>query len=207
MRCVILAAGPVKDYGAVRAQLVADDFVICADGGLRHLSPLGLTPRLVVGDFDSYDGPLPMGVEQLRFPHRKDDTDTMLAVRTALRRGFTRFLIVGGMGGRLDHTAANIAVLLYIARQGGEGVLFGEDNEVRVLLPGEMRLRRREGWYVSVFPLGESAGGVTERGMQYSLTDATLTADNPIGVSNEFRGDEAVIRVCSGALLIILSKS
>ena len=99
-RCVVVCAG---EYGPIEHERLHDDFVICCDGGYKAAVAMGLKPDLLVGDFDSLQEPLPKNVEILRFPIEKDDTDSMLAVREGLRRGYSRFVLLFSLGGRLDH--------------------------------------------------------------------------------------------------------
>ena len=111
--CCIFGAG---DYGAMpRPELDGRCFLIAADGGYGQLKQWGMSPHLAVGDFDSL-GRVPEDVEVVRHPVRKDDTDMMLAVQEGLARGCGRFLIYGGLGGRLDHTLANLHILAFLAR-------------------------------------------------------------------------------------------
>ena len=204
-RCVIITAGPMGPYEPLKELFAPDDFIICADGGLIHAEKLGLNADVLVGDLDSLGEP-PQNIELYRFKKEKDETDTILAIDCALEKGFRNFLILGGLRGRLDHTVANFSALYYLYRHGGEGILTDADNEVRLLLPGELHLKRREGCYVSVFPFEGVSEGVTEKGLHYTLDNATLDCGFPLGVSNQFSADEAVISVKKGTLLIILSK-
>lgn len=176
------------------------DYVIAADSGYRHLMAKGIKPDLVVGDFDSL-GYVPEGEQVVRHPVQKDDTDTMLAVKLGLSKGYNRFLLLGGMGGRLDHTIANIHVLAYLMNHGAKGALVGE-RETVILFQNSTVSFDAEGT-VSVFAYGGRAAGVTLEGLQYPLTDATLTTDFPIGVSNVFTKAPARISVRDGCLLVI----
>ncbi|MDR3643599.1 MAG: thiamine diphosphokinase [Clostridia bacterium] len=205
-RCVIIAAGEIKDYAQTGALLREDDTIVCADGGVYHATRFGRRPDIVIGDFDSAGG-APQGVPVLRYGSEKDETDTMLCVQYALEKGFREFLILGGTGGRLDHTIANFSALLYIRRRGGRAVMAYGACEAHVIENESLMLKRRSGFYVSVFPFGGEARGVTETGLKYPLRDALLSAEFPLGVSNEFSAEEAVISVSQGALLIILEKS
>lgn len=206
-RCVIVLSGPMADAEAVRPLVRPEDFVICADGGLDRARSLGFTPRLLVGDLDSLAGAPPQGLPLLRYRAEKDETDTELAIDWALAKGYRDFLLLGGLGGRLDHTVANFSALLHLRRNGAEGRIADGGSEARMLLAGSLHLPRRDGWYVSVFPFEGEAEGVTERGLRYSLTDARLRGDRTLGVSNEFTDTpEAVISVEKGPLLILLSK-
>lgn len=202
---MIITAGPMGDYGALRSLFKKDDFIICADAGAKYLEGLRVTPDVIIGDLDSA-GSLPQGVEVLKFKAEKDETDTLLAAMYALERGFSDILLLGGLKGRLDHTVANLCTLQYIARRGGRARFVDADNEAYYLENGEMAFEKREGYYISVFPFGGEARGVNERGFKYGLSDATLKTDYPNGVSNEFLEDKGIISVKDGALLIILSK-
>lgn len=205
-RCVIITAGPMGGYAALRPLIDAEnDFIICADGGAGHLKGLCVTPDIIIGDLDSA-GSLPQGVEVLKFKAEKDETDTMLAVMYALEHGFSDILLLGGLKGRLDHTFANLCTLQYIARHGGRGRFVDDDNEAYFFENGKLTLEKRDGYYISVFPFGGDAFGVSETGFKYGLCDATLHSDFPNGVSNELLEEKGVISVKSGALLVILSK-
>lgn len=204
-RCVIITAGPMENCGCLRGLIETDDYIICADGGSRHLDALSIKPDIIIGDLDSA-GKLPDGVEVLKFKCEKDETDTMLAVMHGLKLGFKKLLLLGGLGGRLDHTFANLCVLQYIARNGAEGYFADGNNEAFFVENGEMRFKRRENYYISVFPFGGNAIGVTERGFKYGLENALMRTDFPNGVSNEFKDEEGVISVKNGSLLIVLSK-
>ena len=195
------------EYGPVRERIGfrPDDYIICVDAGVGHAAGLGVTPALIVGDLDSV-GALPPGIQVLKFHKEKDETDTILAIQYGLRAGMTDFVIAGGLSGRLDHTLANLSALLYLDRHGGRGVIIDEQNEAFLLPGGKITVPRRDGFYLSVFPFGADARGVRERKTKYTLTDATLCLDFPLGVSNEFSGPFAEISVEKGPLLIILSK-
>lgn len=196
-------------YELIRPRLREGDFFVCADGGTRHAEALGVAPNAAVGDFDSYPPPEGKGVDVRRFKKEKDETDTILAVQYGFERGFREFLILGGLRGRLDHTVANFGALKYLFDRGGSGYIADGDNEVYLLTGGSMTIERRDGYYVSVFPFGGPAKGVTERGLKYGLDDVELVIGFPLGVSNEFgnEGEKAVVSLREGNLLIILSRA
>lgn len=215
-RCVIMAAGPVNDYDYLSNMISEEDFIICADGGLRHLERIGQKPDLLIGDFDSLDTKTPSDdtfsngkfndIPVLKYKKEKDETDTILAIQYALKKGYRNFVILGGLNGRLDHTFANFNALYYIIKNGGAGALLDGGCEVYLIENSSMKFKKRDNYYVSVFPFSQKALGVTEKGLKYPLTDAVLTNDFPIGVSNEFMLQEAEISVKNGSLLIMLSK-
>ena len=104
-RCVIIGGAPIENYREIRKYLKTDDYIICCDSGLMHCEGLCIQPNLIIGDFDSWNGPM-LPEETMRLPREKDDTDTMAAVREAVRRGFEEFLLLGVFGKRMDHTRA-----------------------------------------------------------------------------------------------------
>ena len=178
-------------------------FVIAADKGLVHLEAQGIRPDLIVGDFDSL-GRVPAGDNILRHPVEKDDTDTMLAVKTALDQGCNTVYIYGGTGGkRLDHTLANLQSLLYLRRRGARGYVYDDDFLWTVIENETLTVERTVDWgLLSVFCLGAPASGIDEAGVQYPLSRASLTAEFPLGVSNHIIAPKARITVRQGALLV-----
>ena len=197
-KCYIFAAGEL-DAAPVLPE--PEDLVIAADAGVEHTRRLGITPDVILGDFDSL-GKIPQGAQV--FPAEKDDTDTMLAVRRGLEEGCREFVILGGLDGpRLDHTIANLQTLQFLARQGAVGYLVGKNQTATVLREGTTRFPAGAEGVISLFCLGADARGVTLEGLKYPLTDGVLTADFPLGVSNHFMGSDARIMVKEGSLLAI----
>lgn len=202
-RCVIFGGGELKDIRFTQSLLREDDYIVCADRGYAYCAAMGRKPDLILGDFDSYSGKLPPGCEVLRYPIEKDDTDTMLAVKTGLERGETEFHIYGGMGGRrTDHTIANFQALLYLARRGAQGWLYGQGERYTAVCGGTVTFPARDRGILSVFCLGADARDVSIQGGQYPLHHAVLTAEFPLGVSNHFVGRPITVSVRDGSLLI-----
>ena len=154
-KCVILSAGKISDYEGMKRYLSPGEYAIAADGGVLHAQKLGVKPDCVLGDFDSL-GYVPDDADEV-YPSRKDDTDTMLAVRHGLAKGLTDFVLLGGLGGRLDHTVANIAALAFLRIHGARGMLVDEHTVVRVFGPGDdiHPVLGGGGNYFSVFPYPE----------------------------------------------------
>lgn len=196
--CVIFCAA---EFDALARPLGPEDYLIAADGGLRHTQALGLTPNAVLGDFDSL-GFTPEGASV--FPVEKDDTDSMLAVRRGLELGYREFLLYGSLDGpRLDHTVANFQTLQFLADRGAYGYLVGRDTLVTVVKNGGITFPAGCGGTISVFCMGPDARGVTERGLYYTLENGVLTSGFPLGASNHFTGEEAQITVEEGSLLVL----
>lgn len=200
-KCIIFCAG---GFISLAAPIEKEDYLIAADGGLCHLQALGLTPDAIIGDFDSL-GYTPENAAV--FPVEKDDTDAMLAVRKALELGFSEILLYGGLDGpRLDHTLANLQTLQFLTDRGAVGYLIGNDYIATVVKGGRLSFPKSASGILSVFCLGEPAAGVTLTGLKYPLTDGTLTADFPLGVSNHFTGSPAAVEVRTGSVLILYDR-
>ncbi len=197
--CHIMGAG--EDYSPVINRRPGD-IVIAADGGLDMCRVLGETPDLIIGDFDSL-GHVPEGDNVSAFPPEKDDTDTLLAVKRGFSLGFRVFSINGALGGRLDHTLANIQTLSFIAGQGGKGFITGKDTVVTAVKDASLIIPSGRRGYISLFCASGKAEGVSIRGLKYELSDAVLTGDMPLGVSNEFTGEKAEITVKRGVLTVL----
>lgn len=204
MSCFIIGAGSF--YG-LPAPIRSTDTVIAADGGWRTCWENGITPSLLVADFDSLDR-VPDFDHILRLPVEKDDTDMLRAVKEGFARGETEFHLLGGMGGRrTDHTVANLQTLVYIARRGGRGWLYGDGERFTALCDGgELRFPAKDSGILSVFCMGADAEGVTIEGAQYPLRAAGLTAEFPLGVSNHFIGQPVRVAVERGALLVSITE-
>lgn len=201
--CWIFGGAPVSsDYKIIPP---SDAYLIAADSGFSLLKRTGSIPDLVLGDFDSLTEDKPTGCEILTAAAEKDDTDTMLAVKTALARGFSDIVIVGSIGGRFDHTVANIQTLAYILDNGGKGRLVGETDTAELLGVGEYRFPKNESMYFSVLSYSEEAI-VTTSGTKYDLNSYRLTNSFPLGVSNEILSSECVLKIEKGKILVIFSK-
>lgn len=177
------------------------DLIIAADSGINHLEKFGVQPDIAVGDFDSL-GFVPDCAEVIKHPVMKNDTDTILAVKTGFERGYNEFVIYGGVGGRPDHTFANYQTLCYIPRRGGRGYLCFNGYTACCITNSGIEFSEREGT-VSVFAMSGTAEGVTLEGVLYPLENAVLEYSFPLGVSNEFTGTTAKMSVKNGTLLII----
>lgn len=200
-KCIVFCAG---GFSGLAEPVGEDDLVIAADGGLAHVQKLGIEPQIILGDFDSL-GYVPGGARV--FPAEKDDTDAMLAARAGLERGCREFVIYGGLDGpRLEHTVANFQTLQFLADRGANAWLVGEKQTVTVLKEGVLRFPANAAGYLSLFCLGADCTGVTLQGLKYPLTEGTLTAGFPLGVSNQFVGKAASVSVKAGSLLVIYDR-
>lgn len=175
------------------------DLIIAADSGYATAKKLGITPDITMGDFDSYKESLPAGMDILRVACEKDLTDTMLACEYARDNGCSYITIVGGTGGRIDHSLSNVFYLEELRRQGVRVRLTDGENSVQVILDESVTVQA-DGGYFSVFALDECK--ITEKGCKYPLTDARLIRQRPYALSNEVVGEYATITVQGSALLV-----
>jgi len=198
--CFIVGAGEV--WPDLTLSLHPDDLLIAADGGFRTAERMGLVPHLVIGDFDSL-GNRPNHPNTVVLPTVKDDTDMCAAIRLGRERGYTRFALYGGTGGRLAHTLANLQLLDGLAREDCRGFLVGDGTVATAVHGGALDFPAYMSGYLSVFCTSGRAEGVTLSGLKYELDNETLTGSFPLGVSNEFVGVSACVEVAHGVLLTL----
>ena len=205
MRCVIVGGADINNYGFLRETLCADDYVVFCDSGLKHLDGLQVKPSLIVGDFDSHVNPH-LDVETIVLPCEKDDTDTVFAVKEAVKRGFEDFLLVGVVGARLDHTLANTSILLYLDTLGKKGRIIDDYSEMEIV-SSEPASVSEEFSFFSLLNITGCAKGITVTGAKYPLQDAEITCEYQYGVSNEvLAGESATVSVKEGKLLLIKNR-
>ena len=203
-----LAVGSMDGLGLHMSEA---DLIIAADSGYNNASRLGVRPGLLLGDLDSIDrGALAPDelehIERIIVPAIKDDTDTQLAVDTALERGADEIIIIGGLGGRLDHTLSTVFLLEYIKDKGARGVITDGRNRVRIMESGEELTIKRGYKYLSLVGLTDTCEGVSISGVFYPLKDAVLERKYAFAVSNEITADAAEISLSKGILLGIESR-
>lgn len=196
--CYIIGASVTEGMYIDRRE---GDYIIAADAGFSALEKAGVCADLAVGDFDSL-GHVPKFEKTVCHPVDKDDTDTALALAEGMKLGFRNFVIYGGLGGRLDHTVANLQNCAGAAEHGAVCWLWGEGNAACIFSDGQLRFEAGITGMVSVFA-ADRASGVTLRGLKFPLDNVCLTSKVPIGVSNEFTGTESVIRVADGTLIVM----
>ena len=196
--CVIFCAA---EFDKLAAPIEQGDYILAADGGLRHLQKLQLAPNGIIGDFDSL-GYIPEGAQV--FPVEKDDTDAMLAARKGLELGYRHFLFYGSLDGpRLDHTISNFQTLQFLSDRGATAYLIGRDYLVTVIREETVQFPPEAEGIVSLFCLGPDAEGITLENLKYPMENGRLTSGFPLGVSNHFTGKSARITVKKGSILAL----
>ena len=201
-RCVIVGGADVNNYEYINEKIRKDDFVIFCDSGLKHLSKLEATPSLIVGDFDSHENPM-MNVETIVLPCEKDDTDTVCAVKEALKRGFDEFVLIGVIGARLDHTLGNVSILLYLDSLSKKGIIIDNYSEMEIVSTKCAYIDDTYAFF-SLLNITGVAKGVTIKNAKYPLDNAQIECEYQYGISNEvIKGKRAEVTVSDGKLLLI----
>lgn len=204
----IFSNGSYLKCEILKRYLPDNPWIICADGGGDYLDELGLTPQVVIGDFDSISACVlekfrRAGAEIVAFPKEKDYTDTQLAINWAVEHGATEITICNGLGDRFDHSLANVHLLVDLLSKGIKGQILGQNHRLFIVC-GKMELQGEIGQEISFLPLTPQVTGITLHGFRYPLDEATLSLGNSIGVSNVFNQPLAHVKVREGLLLAVL---
>ncbi len=201
-RCIIIGGAKINNYELIRSYLKADDFNIFCDSGLCHMEPLKINPHLITGDFDSHPEPH-LKVETIVLPREKDDTDTVFAVKEALKRGFEEYLLIGAAGERLDHTLGNLSILLMLDSMGKKARLLDDYAEMEIVSNDPIYVNNSFA-YFSLLNISGTAKGITVKNAKYPLENAQITCEYQYGISNEvLPGRQARVSVEEGRLLLI----
>ena len=186
-----------------------DDLIIAADAGYLTAKALGVTPDILLGDFDTLGVEnIPDGIECLRVPTEKDDTDTQLAVKVAIERGAKEIVIVGGVSGRLDHTLATLAILEDLWERKKDriyAILTDGKNRVRFIRNSGTILPRSQYRYFSIIAADDIVKGITLEGCKYPLKNGRISRRHQWAVSNEITGNCTLIEISRGGVWVIES--
>ena len=213
-RCIIFANGILPDLAAARRLIRPDDLILAADGGTRHALDLGLTPSIVIGDLDSLTFNLQpltdLGTKFIQRPRDKDETDLELALDYAIQNGCREIVIVAALGGRLDQTLGNLALLTDPRHkpalsevEGSLDTRLDDGVEQTFFCRARSEVEGRRGDLVSLIPWGGEVRGVRTQGLRWPLSDETLLPHKTRGISNELLGETASVEIESGLLLIV----
>lgn len=198
MRAVVIGNGTIVRYDYIRSRLRPDDFIICADGGLRHARAMGIQPGLAIGDFDSIERD--ENIQTYVYPTRKDYTDGELAISYAAEQGYDEIMLLGMSGDRLDHTLTDIFLL---SRYAG-AYLVDDKNEVHIVR-SELELKGYKGKTLSIIPVYSDLCGITTSGLEWQLKEETLYFGTSRGNSNVITDDICSISVRSGIGVVIIN--
>lgn len=182
-----------------------NDLIIAADGGYDFLAKKIIKPDIVMGDFDSSDMVKESDIS-IKFPSEKNETDSYLAYLEGKSRGYRTFVFYGCLGGRTDHTLANLQILTKISKEGNKAVFIGNGEVVSAVTDSLVSYKKRKHGMISVFS-ADISEGVTISGLKYEVKNISLTNTFPLGISNEFIDKAAVISVRKGTLIIVENQS
>ncbi|MCR5207986.1 MAG: thiamine diphosphokinase [Eubacterium sp.] len=203
--CVIVSGAPVDDTEFIKENIPANAYIIAADSGYKKLESIGLKPDLIIADFDSSDEP--EGDYNIKsFPVEKDATDTFNAVKAAVSKGFKNLLILGALGGRLDHTYSNILCLDYAMKNGADCVIADSNN--RLSLIKKKRSFNKDYQWFSLFAFMKPCYGIKIEGAHYTAgfygkDRLDLEPFEQYGQSNYIENDKCTVSVEKGVLLLI----
>jgi len=209
-KCIVICAG---DFTPIEIKRQDGDFVIAVDGGYLYSKIAEIAPDLIIGDFDSVGETEREELSLMKAvaPERivelnpcKDDTDTLAALRIGLEKGYRNFHIYGALGGRLEHTIANIQCLHFLKNQGAKGYILDAYSMMTLIQNETVVFQKNMEGYLSLFSLNEKAKGVSIKNMKYLLEHVELTNDFPLGISNEFINEAGEVTVEDGTLLAIV---
>lgn len=201
-RCVIISAAEIINYSKIKTFLSSDDFYIFCDGGLNHQKKLGILPDLIIGDFDSHPKP-ETTTEIIQLPPEKDDTDTFFAVKEALRRGYTDFLLLGVIGNRFDHSMVNISALLFLKEHNCTAKIVDDFSEMELVDGIPLQIKNSYS-YFSLINITGNTKGVTIKNAKYPLENAPINASYMYALSNEvIPGKTAEVSVKEGIMLLV----
>lgn len=210
MDCLVVGSGSVESDELLIDIASSSQLLVCADGGAFYFQRAGITPNVLIGDFDSIKPSFlelykNLGVEIVKYPANKDYTDMELALKYAVKQGATRIFLMGAIGSRMDHSLSNIQLLHKLLDVSVEGIIVNENNYI-YLINSNIELCKKDGYKLSLVPASEKVEGVTTQGLAYPLKDAEMHMGNGLGISNEFVNEKASISIKKGRLYVIVSR-
>ncbi|MBE7050204.1 MAG: thiamine diphosphokinase [Ruminococcaceae bacterium] len=211
MRAVIISNGIIENYEYFKRKIKEDDFVICADGAIKHCINMHVVPNLWIGDFDSCDNEeytqkysYLKSVPVISLNPQKDETDTHYACNVAIEKGCTDILIIGALGKRMDHAISNIGLLEHLLSRGINGRIEDEHNTISVF--SDTYISEADRKYISLIPLDKEVNVKKTDGLLYPLENHIMKRGYSLGISNEKKKNSIVITLTSGTMLVIESE-
>lgn len=203
---LIFSAAPETEYGYIHDYLAAhpDAVICCADAGVRHARAVGVTPDVVVGDFDS--GTCPTEGEVIHLQPEKDDTDTQHCLRLLIDRGCAEITVVCATGGRIDHLLGNLSLCEQAHALGGRCRILDRQNLIFLHEGGAQHFKMPPQYrFFSIVPLDATLQDVTITGAKYPLEHAAINRIGMISISNEAVQQTVGIEIGEGSALIVLA--
>lgn len=199
--CYIVGAGECQKLDIKKND---EDLIIAADGGLKHLQSVNINADIIIGDFDSL-GNVPCDDNVIKLNPIKDITDMNAAVEIGIEKGYDDFVIFGALGGRIDHSLANIQLIASLSKRGMKAVLKNGETFITAVTDGIINFDSSYKGYISVFAHSDICENVCIRGLKYNLEKSVLKNDFALGISNEFVGTESSVSVEQGTMIIAVN--
>ncbi|MFR9069628.1 MAG: thiamine diphosphokinase [Paraclostridium sp.] len=213
MKACILLNGEVDNLDYIKNIIDNNDYryIICADGGAKHLYKLNIVPNYIIGDLDSLEESIinyykNKGVDFKKFPKRKDETDAQLCIHLAKDLNTSEIHLLGALGGRIDHTIANINLMYYIKELGINPIIKSKVEDIYMADSEVINIMGQKGDIISIIPAKGDVSGVTLKNLEYPLENAIIKYGNPRGISNVMKSNQCSIKVKNGCLIIVRNK-
>ena len=210
MKVCIILNGEIKDYKYIKNIIDKNnyDYIICSDGGANHAYKMDIIPDYIIGDLDSIEDNIlkyykSKHVQFEKFPAKKDETDTELSILLAKKLNGKKIDLIGALGGRIDHTIANINLLYYIKNKGITPKIISEREEIYIAIDEEIIIYGNIGDTISIIPIKGDAKGITLENLEYTLDNYNVEFSKPLGVSNVMKKNSCNIKINEGSILII----
>ena len=210
MKICIVLNGEIKDYDYINniIRTSSYDYIICSDGGANHAYNMDILPDYIIGYLDSTDENIieyykSTNVKFEKFPTKKDETDTELCIELSYKLKAKEIHLIGALGGRIDHTIANINLLYYIRKRGIIPKIISEKEEIYIAMNEEIIIDGEIGDTISILPIKDDAKGVTLKNLEYPLENYDIEFSRPLGISNVMTNINCNIKVNKGSLIII----
>lgn len=204
-RGIIFAGGEFSTDTDIKDILTNDSVILCADSGYDNALLCGICPDVIIGDMDSVQNKLPDGVRQIKLNPEKDDTDTQACIDFLADEGCGEIILLGALGGRIDHQMANIMLTIYAAKKGVKLVIKDGKTEM-FAVENSAKIKGEAGDWLSLIPILGDVEGVSLSGLKYTLENARLEAGKTVGISNEFVNETAEISLKKGLILAVKTK-
>jgi len=210
MKICILLNGEINNYNYISKIISKENYdcIICSDGGANHAYNMNIVPNYIIGDLDSINKNIidyykSKNVEFEKFPTKKDETDTELCIELSSKLKAKEIHLIGALGGRIDHTIANINLLYYIRKKGIMPKIISEKEELYIAIEEEIIIDGNIGDTVSILPIKGDVEGVTLKNLEYPLNNSDMEFSRPLGISNVMSDINCSIKVNKGSLIII----
>lgn len=208
LKCILIFNGYIKDWRPIKRFIKDDDFLICTDGALNLCHKFKIKPNLIIGDMDSVS-PKILGKYKstriMRFPKKKDYTDSDLALKYAINH-FKDIYIFGGVGSRLDHSLNNIFLPLEFLHRDINCTYISGNNIFKIFRDKKIIVRRSKFKYISLVPISKRVTFNYSMGLKYPLDNIELKQGRSIGISNEIIDEKCIIDIKEGVALVLLSR-